>query len=172
MGAELNTTTLAARDVVCASMSSGDTWDALRTFGLQLVSGGGAGTISKTCVAPIERVKVILQVKTSGGAIATVRTIFKEQGVLAFWHRIYNVRRAEDAFHPRGRVRSQLWFATARWFRVWCDSPINHLSHRHCPEAHANGRPAGPAANVFWCGRLRSPNLPQRWCKYILSRIG
>ena len=67
-------------------MSSGDTLDVLRVFGLQLVSGGGAGTISKTCVAPIERVKVLLQVKThSGGAIATVRTIFKEQGVLAFW---------------------------------------------------------------------------------------
>jgi hypothetical protein len=38
---------------------------ALQTFGLQLVSGGGAGAISKTCVAPIERIKVALATGSS-----------------------------------------------------------------------------------------------------------
>lgn len=60
---------------------------ALQTFALQLVSGGGAGAISKTAVAPIERVKVILQVErgTGSGAVSVAATILRTQGVLAFW---------------------------------------------------------------------------------------
>ncbi len=60
---------------------------ALQTFGLQLVSGGGAGAISKTSVAPIERIKVILQVErgNSSGAVSLATTILRTQGIRAFW---------------------------------------------------------------------------------------
>ena len=60
---------------------------ALQTFGLQLVSGGGAGAISKTSVAPIERIKVILQVEcgSGSGAVSIATTILRTQGVRAFW---------------------------------------------------------------------------------------
>ena len=60
---------------------------ALQTFGLQLVSGGGAGAISKTSVAPIERIKVLLQVEkgSSSGFTSIARNILRTQGPLAFW---------------------------------------------------------------------------------------
>jgi len=66
----------------------------LQIFMMQLVSGGGAGATSKTCVAPLERIKVLLQVQHMAkvpedqkykGIIDALVRIPKEQGVLAFW---------------------------------------------------------------------------------------
>jgi len=62
----------------------------------QLVSGGGAGAISKTAVAPAERIKTLLQVqsldasKQAGrefynGPLDALLRIPREQGVLSFW---------------------------------------------------------------------------------------
>lgn len=70
-----------------ATHNVGPVVHALQTFGLQLVSGGGAGAISKTSVAPIERIKVILQVErgSGSGAVSIATTILRTQGVRAFW---------------------------------------------------------------------------------------
>ena len=58
----------------------------LEAFGFQLLAGGGAGAISKTCVAPAERVKVIAQVDATGRTpFVIARAIINEQGVPAFW---------------------------------------------------------------------------------------
>jgi len=66
-----------------------------KKFGLDLASGGTAAAISKTAVAPIERVKLLLQVqhvsqhiaadKRYKGIIDVFVRIPKEQGFLAFW---------------------------------------------------------------------------------------
>ncbi len=67
----------------------------------QLIAGGGSGAITKTAVAPLERVKILLQVqgmsvKTSGkriaaadlkyhGVVGTMKTVTKEEGLLSLY---------------------------------------------------------------------------------------
>jgi solute carrier family 25 (adenine nucleotide translocator) protein 4/5/6/31 len=57
------------------------------------VAGASAGAFAKTAVAPIERVKLLMQLQGSleakeyhgKGAWSVARTVYEEQGVLAFW---------------------------------------------------------------------------------------
>lgn len=64
----------------------------------QLAAGGGAGAITKTAVAPLERVKILLQVQGMKmqdgttkaqfkyqGVTGTLRTMVKEEGMLALY---------------------------------------------------------------------------------------
>lgn len=67
----------------------------IKTFGLQLVSGGGAGAVAKTAVAPLERVKVLLQVQATSttvpehekykGIVDALVNIPRREGWLAFY---------------------------------------------------------------------------------------
>ncbi|CAK4066856.1 unnamed protein product [Aphanomyces euteiches] len=67
--------------------------DPVMSFMADLAAGGVAGTISKTVVAPIERVKLLLQVQAAStqikdpyaGIINCFRRVAKEQGVASFW---------------------------------------------------------------------------------------
>lgn len=66
-----------------------------RKFVIDLASGGTAAAISKTAVAPIERVKLLLQVQDASHAIAVDKRykgiidvlvrVPKEQGFVSFW---------------------------------------------------------------------------------------
>lgn len=66
-----------------------------RKFGLDLATGGTAAAISKTIVAPIERVKLLLQVQDAQktisadqrykGIIDVLVRVPKEQGFISFW---------------------------------------------------------------------------------------
>jgi solute carrier family 25 (adenine nucleotide translocator) protein 4/5/6/31 len=66
-----------------------------RKFGIDLASGGTAAAISKTAVAPIERVKLLLQVQDASasitkenrykGIIDVLTRVPKEQGFTALW---------------------------------------------------------------------------------------
>uniref|UniRef100_A0ACB8F9E6 Uncharacterized protein n=1 Tax=Sphaerodactylus townsendi TaxID=933632 RepID=A0ACB8F9E6_9SAUR len=70
--------------------------DAAVSFLKDFLAGGVAAAISKTAVAPIERVKLLLQVQHASkqitadkqykGIIDCVVRIPKEQGFLSFWH--------------------------------------------------------------------------------------
>uniref|UniRef100_A0A2K6UCL6 ADP/ATP translocase n=1 Tax=Saimiri boliviensis boliviensis TaxID=39432 RepID=A0A2K6UCL6_SAIBB len=58
--------------------------DAVVSFAKDFLAGGVAAAISKMAVAPIKRVKLLLQVQHPGVIDCVVR-IPKEQGVLSFW---------------------------------------------------------------------------------------
>ena len=92
----MSTTT--APEVVAPKPTSAGrkTEEVLLTFGRDLLIGGVSGGISKTVVAPIERVKLVLQTQDAStqisaegrykGIIDTFRRLPKEQGFLSFWY--------------------------------------------------------------------------------------
>ncbi|XP_046845149.1 calcium-binding mitochondrial carrier protein SCaMC-2-like [Xenia sp. Carnegie-2017] len=55
----------------------------------QLVAGGGAGVVSRTFTAPLDRLKVLLQVKATGkndlGVFSGMRKMIKEGGIRSLW---------------------------------------------------------------------------------------
>lgn len=55
----------------------------------QIVAGGVAGCVSKTCIAPMDRVKILLQAQhpyyKQYGVFAALRQIIKREGILSLW---------------------------------------------------------------------------------------
>ncbi|CAE7238410.1 slc25a25b [Symbiodinium sp. KB8] len=77
-------------------MSSSDGAEAAKPadfMARRLVAGAGAGIITKTCIAPLERAKILLQIQAMRGdpvrkyrgTVGTMRTVFVEEGVLGLW---------------------------------------------------------------------------------------
>lgn len=51
-----------------------------------LAAGGFAGAISRTCTAPLDRIKVFLQVQTTQASIKdSMRYMLNEGGITSFW---------------------------------------------------------------------------------------
>ena len=58
-----------------------------------MLAGGGAGAVAKTCVAPLERIKMLMQVfgmtnpssAKTPTILRTAKTIWKQEGVAGFW---------------------------------------------------------------------------------------
>ena len=68
-----------------ASSERGET-DKKRSHGFALViSGGVAGAVAKTCVAPLERIKLLNQVGQSAGIAATCNKVIRNEGFAALW---------------------------------------------------------------------------------------
>jgi len=59
------------------------------TWWRQLVAGAGAGVVSRTCTAPLDRLKVILQVqagsKSDLGVVSGFKKMLKEGGIRSLW---------------------------------------------------------------------------------------
>ncbi|CAL8463599.1 g3133 [Coccomyxa elongata] len=69
-------------------------WDGLQRFSVQLASAGGSGALAKTAVAPLERVKILLQVQAMSevpqkdkyrGLIDALKRIPQREGYLALY---------------------------------------------------------------------------------------
>jgi len=59
-----------------------------RNRGEELLAGGVAGIVSRTAIAPIERVKILVQTgagRSSAGYTGLVREMYHNEGLLAFW---------------------------------------------------------------------------------------
>lgn len=93
------------------------------------IAGACAGGIAKTVVAPIERVKLIMQLNTSStgttmkrshGAWDVTKQVYREQGILAFW-------RGNTPNVIRQAGSSALNFLLMDWYKV-AISPILVLS--------------------------------------------
>lgn len=66
---------------VCSSvrLASGKVWR-------HLAAGGIAGAVSRTCTAPLDRIKIFLQVQSTKASISdSFRYMMKEGGVTSFW---------------------------------------------------------------------------------------
>lgn len=66
-------------DFTANEMESGKVWR-------HLAAGGVAGAVSRTCTAPLDRIKIFLQVQSSKASISdSFRYMLKEGGVTSFW---------------------------------------------------------------------------------------
>lgn len=90
------TTPITAIPTTTASTGTSGKRDPVLSFFIDLAAGGTAGGLSKTVVAPIERVKLILQTQDASTQITkenrykgigdAFRRIPQEQGVASLWY--------------------------------------------------------------------------------------
>jgi len=105
-------------------------------FGKDLLAGGVSAAVSKTAVAPIERVKLLLQVQAAStqiaadkqykGIIDAFRRIPAEQGALSFWRgnlsnviRYFPTQALNFAFKDRYKQIFQHWDAKTDFWKFF-----------------------------------------------------
>ncbi|KAM7507504.1 hypothetical protein LguiA_017957 [Lonicera macranthoides] len=63
--------------------------DTLPVYVKELIAGGAAGAFAKTAVAPLERIKILLQTRTEGfhslGVYQSLKKVLKHEGVAGFY---------------------------------------------------------------------------------------
>ncbi|WOL10866.1 mitochondrial substrate carrier family protein B [Canna indica] len=90
--------------------------DVMPVYVKELIAGGAAGAFSKTAVAPLERVKIILQTRTDGfkslGILQSLRKLKQHEGFLGFY-------KGNGASVLRIVPYAALHFMTYEQYRCW-----------------------------------------------------
>ncbi|XP_049376101.1 mitochondrial carrier protein CoAc1 [Solanum stenotomum] len=88
-GATLSTNVVGLVDGSSASHREVSVFDGLPIYVKELIAGGAAGAFAKTAVAPLERVKILLQTRTEGyhslGVHQSLKKLLKNEGVIGFY---------------------------------------------------------------------------------------
>ncbi|EXB66845.1 Mitochondrial substrate carrier family protein B [Morus notabilis] len=90
--------------------------DHLPVYAKELIAGGAAGAFAKTAVAPLERIKILLQTRTEGfhslGVGQSFKKLLKHEGVLGFY-------KGNGASVIRIVPYAALHFMTYEQYRSW-----------------------------------------------------
>lgn len=90
--------------------------DCLPVYVKELIAGGTAGAFAKTAVAPLERIKILLQTRTEGfhslGVFQSLKKLMKHEGVLGFY-------KGNGASVFRIIPYAALHFMTYEQYRCW-----------------------------------------------------
>ncbi|KAF6157216.1 hypothetical protein GIB67_041677 [Kingdonia uniflora] len=90
--------------------------DCLPVYVKELIAGGAAGAFSKTAVAPLERIKILLQTRTAGfhsiGVYQSLKKLFTHEGVRGFY-------KGNGASVLRIVPYAALHFMTYEQYRCW-----------------------------------------------------
>ncbi|TXG61222.1 hypothetical protein EZV62_012585 [Acer yangbiense] len=90
--------------------------DGLPVYVRELLAGGAAGAFAKTAVAPLERIKILLQTRTEGfqslGVHQSLKKLMKQEGVIGFY-------KGNGASVLRIVPYAALHFMTYEQYRVW-----------------------------------------------------
>ncbi|XP_022750084.1 mitochondrial carrier protein CoAc1-like isoform X1 [Durio zibethinus] len=98
--------------------------DCLPVYVKELIAGGAAGAFSKTTVAPLERIKILLQTRTDGfqshGVYKSLRKVLKHEGLLGFY-------KGNGASVIRIIPYAALHFMTYEQYRGWISDNFSFL---------------------------------------------
>lgn len=90
--------------------------DSFPVYVKELIAGGAAGAFAKTAVAPLERIKILLQTRTEGfqslGVYQSLKKLLKQEGILGFY-------KGNGASVLRIVPYAALHFMTYEEYRVW-----------------------------------------------------
>ncbi|KAG8381790.1 hypothetical protein BUALT_Bualt05G0009400 [Buddleja alternifolia] len=90
--------------------------DSLPVYVKELIAGGAAGAFAKTAVAPLERIKILLQTRTQGfhslGIYDSLKKLLKHEGVAGFY-------KGNGASVLRIVPYAALHFMTYEQYRLW-----------------------------------------------------
>ncbi|KAI3902894.1 hypothetical protein MKX01_040121 [Papaver californicum] len=90
--------------------------DSLPVYVKELIAGGAAGAFAKTTIAPLERIKILLQTRTEGfhsiGVYQSMKKLVKHEGVFGFY-------KGNGASVIRIVPYAALHFMTYEQYRCW-----------------------------------------------------
>lgn len=99
-----------------AGLVEGSAIDSLPVYVKELIAGGSAGAFAKTAVAPLERIKILLQTRTQGfhtiGVYQSLKRLLKHEGLPGFY-------KGNGASVLRIVPYAALHFMTYEQYRCW-----------------------------------------------------
>ncbi|KAK0404722.1 hypothetical protein QR680_017598 [Steinernema hermaphroditum] len=122
-------------------------------FGKDFLAGATAAVVAKTVVAPVERIKLILQLQSAQttikaekrykGVVDCFVRVPREQGFFSFWRgNLVNIYRSCG--------QESLGFAFKDFFKIWCLDGVNH-NHNYWHFLAGNLAAGGASGAATYC---------------------